>query len=249
MRTITNIISLFCFLLVSCQLYAQAPYTDRHSQIVTDAWISTQKTVSPNASRGNIHWLSYDLGDTYALQQTKFWNLNMIDSLRAGAKDIIIDYSIDGITWVEFGRYDLEKGSGSTMYEGQNGPNFSGLIARYILINIMTNHGHPTQAGLAEFKVNVAPATTDTKDGVVSGFDIKISPNPFSSITEISISGISNFENLHYKVSDISGKTIFTRPLTNALFQLNADELATGIFNFTIMHPSGVKSVQLNVVK
>jgi hypothetical protein len=249
MRKNINLLIIFFITTFSVTTFAQVPYEDRHSQLASDTWISTQKSVSPNSSRGLIHWLSYDLGDSYALQQSKFWNINMVDSLTVGAKDLIIDYSIDGTTWLEFGRYDLSKGNGSTMYEGEAGPNFNGLIARYVLINIMSNHGHSTQAGLAEFKVNVSPTTTDTKDGIVSSFSIKASPNPFADMTKIAIEGITKFDNLFYKISDVSGKTIFTKPLTNASIDLSAAQLNDGIYNFTIMHPSGAKSVQLIVVK
>ena len=43
------------------ELGAQA-YPDRHSNVSDDAWLSGTATQSPNAIRGVVHWIRYDLG-------------------------------------------------------------------------------------------------------------------------------------------------------------------------------------------
>ncbi len=250
MRTITSLLVCF-FITLFCVDYAygQVPYSDRHSQIQSDAWISNVKSISPNAVRGSLHWIRYDFGDTYAIQKSKFWNINTPSILTAGAKSMIIDYSIDGITWLEWGRYDLPQGSGSTMYQGEDGPNFSGLIARYILINITSNYGNTTNSGLAEVKFEVAPATTSVSDSEVKTYEINIFPNPATSTTTIEVDGIKNFDNLYYQISDAAGKTVETKKLNSNSWQYDVKDLATGVYNFSIIHPSGIKSTKLNVVK
>jgi hypothetical protein len=251
MKKASSILFIFIyFLAIKINAQSPVPYEDRHSQIQSDAWISNNKTTSPNASRGVIHWIRYDLGDTYAIQKSKFWNVNVPGLTSAGVKTMIIDYSIDGIKWNEFGRYDMEIGNGSTLYEGEDGPNFSGLVARYILINITSNYGHATYAGLAELKFAVSPATvSDVDDNILNKFDIKVSPNPFSTNAVIEIKGISKFDNLYYQITDLSGKTIETKPVSNSIINYDSKNLSTGIYNFTLIHPSGIKSTQLNVVK
>jgi Secretion system C-terminal sorting domain/F5/8 type C domain len=250
MRAITSIIVgivlIQCF---STSLQAQVPYTDRHSQVQSDAWISSTKSTSPNASRGVLHWIRYDLGDTYSIHKSKFWNVNVPGSLNVGAKSIIIDYSIDGTTWIEWGRYELPQGSGSTLYEGEDGPNFSGLVARHILLNITSNYGHASRSGLAEVKFEVAPVTTAVTDGTSKQYNISIHPNPTSSIANIGIEGLTNFDNVYYQITDASGKSIESKKLNGSNITYDVKNLSAGIYNFSVIYPGGAKSTSLNVVK
>ncbi len=250
MRTITSLfVGLFLSVFLVSFTFGQISYNDRHSQIPADAWISNVKSPSPNAPRGNMHWIRYDFGDTYAMQKSKFWNINTPSMLTTGAKTMIIDYSIDGTTWIEWGRYDLPQGTGSTVYQGEDGPNFSGLIARYILINITSNYGHATNYGLAEVKFDVAPATTDISDSEIKQYQINVYPNPVSTTATVEIEGITNFDNLYYQISDASGRTVETRKLNNKTILYDVKNLSTGMYNFTVIHPGGIRSTQLNVVK
>ncbi len=230
-------------------LHAQIPYADRHSQVLGDTWMSNTKSTSPNASRGLVHWIRYDLGDTYALTNSKFWNINVPGLTNAGAKTMIIDYSVNGTTWAEWGRLDIPQATGNTLYEGVDGPNFSGLVARYILINITSNYGHASNFGIAEMKVQVAPTTTIVNENILSAVELKASPNPFNNETEISIKGIDHFENIYYQLTDIAGRTLETKSLNSNSVILDGKMLSTGIYNFTVIHLSGIKSIKLNVVK
>ncbi len=242
---------LFTLLHISIfNMYAQIPYENRHSQVVSDAWVSNIKTISPNTSRGSLHWIRYDLGDTYALEKMKIWNINTPGMITAGAQSIIIDYSIDGNKWNEWGRFSLQPGDGTTIYQGQDGPNFGGLTARYVLINVISNFGHPTEAGIAEIKINVSPITTDVKETLAEDWaKISAYPNPFSDETTIDIENLANDVQTNYQLSDINGRVIFTKPITDKSFKLDAKNLTTGIYTLSLIHSSGKKSIQLNVIK
>ena len=52
--------------------------------------------------------------------------------------------------------------SGQYFYEVA-GPDFSGLVARYVLINVISNHGNSSLTGIAEVKIDVTPATVAVK--------------------------------------------------------------------------------------
>lgn len=239
---------LVLLLLSGFSLFSQS-YPDRHSSVLGDAWLSNVKTTSPNAQRGSIHWIRYDLGDTYSMHQSKFWNINHPSYLNAGAQTIIIDYSMNGTDWKEFGRYNLKQCTGSTFYEGESGPDFSGLIARYVLINIINNYGHATISGLSEIKINVAPATVSSKDQEFEKIEISASPNPFSNATTINLENVKDLTNLTYQITDLNGKILLSDKVTKENIQLDGTGLISGMYNCRIIHPSGVKSIQLVVVK
>lgn len=113
------IISFFSTPFISAQCYP-----DRHSTNWFDGWVSCKKSPNPIASYGETHWIMYDLGYDYVLNETKFWNANEPKNLNYGINDFSIDYSLDGITWTNLGAFNLEQASGLSTYEGNEGPRF-----------------------------------------------------------------------------------------------------------------------------
>jgi hypothetical protein len=110
----------------------------------------------------------YNLGDTYSLNKSTIWNLNVPERINSfdnqawsltrlpgraedGMKDIIVDISINGTTWTEWGRFTIPKAPASGFYQGISGPDFLGKIAKYVLITGVSNHGGPCY-GLSEIK-------------------------------------------------------------------------------------------------
>jgi hypothetical protein len=235
-------------LICSLNLVSQVPYADRNSTVVTDAWLSNSKKLSPNISRGTIHWIQYDLGGTYALDKLKLWNINTPDQLTSGAKTIIVDYSFDGKTWKEWGKVDVEKGTGSSLYLGQDGPNFSGLVTRYLLFNITENYGNLSEAGLSEIRVNLKPATVPVKD-IVENIQIKAFPNPFNQSTMIDLGKLESIEDLFYQITNTNGQLIKNEKVSSNLIPVDGSNLPAGIYNFSIIHPSGKQTIQLTIAK
>lgn len=227
------------------ELGAQA-YPERHSNVSDDAWLSGTATQSPNAIRGVVHWIRYDLGETYSLHQSKFWNINTPGLTNAGANFMIIDYSIDGITWFEWGRYTLPQSAGSTFYEGVAGPDFSGLVARYVLINVISNHGNSTLTGIAEVKIDVTPATVAVKDNLLKDVEMVALPNPFSSQTVINIQGSEHLSGLSYRCTDASGRLVANGKIHGKEIEFIGTGLSSGIYYFSVIHPGGIKTITLD---
>lgn len=243
------IISFFGIMVFLGQIHGQA-YLDRHSAVQSDAWISNTKSNSPNALRGNIHWIRYDLGETYSLQKSRIWNVNTPGILNAGAKTIIIDYSLDGTTWYEWGRYSLSQGTGNSFYEGQDGPDFSGLAARYLLINIKDNHGHASYAGLSEIKVEATPTTVSVdEDQYLNGIAINASPNPFRNIALISLTNLPENIDLTYQLSDINGRLLKKGKVDGGQIEINGNNLVPGLYYFSVIHKTGIKTIPLEFIK
>lgn len=145
----------YLLLILSIGKWCQAQcYPDRHNTSWNTAWKSCTPSANPNSSRGVSHWIMYDLGAAYTLGTSNIWNLNDPDFLNDGIKDVIIDYSVNGTTWVELGQYTLEQATGKSIYEGSVGPDFQGRNAQFVLITAVNNYGGSC-FGLSEVRLNI----------------------------------------------------------------------------------------------
>jgi len=130
-------------------------YPDRHSTSRTDAWLSCSTSQSPNSVRGNSHWVHYDLGSSYVLDQIILWNYNDPSNLENGVNEIAIDFSNDGINWSEVATTTVPISDGSAFYEGEEIYSLGGISANHILITIISNHGGSC-SGFSELKISSA---------------------------------------------------------------------------------------------
>ncbi len=110
--------------------------TNEVSNRADDAWLScTPLSDAPNAERNGQHWIQYDFGNAYNLGTTQVWNYNADGAVAAGFQQVVIDYSTDGIHWQELGTYNWDLATGNANYAGFEGPDFSNISARYVLIS------------------------------------------------------------------------------------------------------------------
>ncbi len=151
------ILSFFIVQIGILQINAQC-YPDRHNTTWFHAWESCEISENPNISRGVSHWILYDLGHVYKLEDVHLWNVNDPEHLEDGIKTAVFDYSQDGNSWVEFGQQSFEMASGKSIYEGEDAFSFDGIKARYLLITVLETWGGEC-AGFGEIKIGVAPIT------------------------------------------------------------------------------------------
>jgi len=130
---------------------------DTHSTNQSDSWLSCQMSVNPNVVRGNSHWVMYDLGYNYILGATTIWNFNVENETGKGFKNIILDYSLDGITWIEAGQFQLPQASGNSNYTGYDGFDLGGVEARYVLLTTVDNWIGGGCAGISKLKKIIFP--------------------------------------------------------------------------------------------
>ena len=126
---------------------------DADASIWNNYWLSCEKTASPNADRGDSHWVQYDLGAIHKLSHSRFWNINKSGEFQNGFRDVAIDYSVDGITWETLGTFVLEQGNGDAIYGGTKGPDFGGVEAQYVLVTGLSNWGGGPCAGFTEMMI------------------------------------------------------------------------------------------------
>lgn len=227
-----------------CYLFCQA-YPDRHNTSWNDAWISCQTAVSPNILRNEGHWIMYDLGDQYSLHESTIWNNNVPGETDRGLNEVVIDYSKDGSNWIELGTYILAEGPGSSFYQGDEGPDFDGVNARYILISAISNHGGDCYS-LSEIRINAAISTSSSFYDNELDLDISLSPNPATDFSVLILDKVPD-GNVRYQITDMNGKLIKTDIVTNNQVRINTSELVSGIYTVTVHNEKGIKSISLNV--
>lgn len=175
---------LFLFAIIYSNLAAQNCTESTHSTNINDSWLSCDVSANPNTQRANSHWVMYDLGYLYKLKSTKFWNFNQNGQTNNGMKDIVIDYSLDGITWQEATNYQLSEATGTSNYNGEDGPNLNGLQARYVLITALNTWGG-TCAGLSEAKFDVDDQVA-ILELAEDNYFLTLSPNPAKESIRVS---------------------------------------------------------------
>ena len=171
-----NITTTIILIFIAHIFYGQCS-SEAHSNNKQDAWLSCKKKTSPNPVRGNSHWILYDLGYVYRLGATKFWNYNVEGETENGIKNFIIDYSLDGTSWMEAASHQLNQATGDNSYIGENGPDLSQINARYILITAVDTWNNGSCAGLSEVRFDVGDMVLS--DVVFAqNTSVKLFPNP-----------------------------------------------------------------------
>jgi len=234
-------------LIINTTLLAQV-YPDRHSTTWKDAWISCTPAESPNVKRGNSFWIMYDLGDQYTLQQSTLWNANVPGNTDQGFQSYAVDVSQNGFDWTPIYEGILPQGPGSAFYEGDSGPNFNGIIGRYVLITGLSNYGGNCFS-LGEVRINATVATTTAVVDELE-LDINASPNPANNYTTIEIGDVK-ITDLRYRMTSTNGQIVSAGNVTSKSMTVNTSAMPTGIYNFTVYSETegSQKTIQINIIR
>ena len=85
-----------------------------------------------------------------------------------GVANMVVDWSLDGANWNYWGDINLEEAPGSENYFGETGPDFEGLVVRYLLLSVTSNHGGNCY-GFSEVKLDVSSFMGCAEDIVPNG--------------------------------------------------------------------------------
>ena len=97
---------------------------DQHSTVPTEMWLSGMGDAAPS--------LQYEFDKAYKLDQLLVWNSNqLIESfIGLGAKDVVIETSLDGAEWTVLeGATLLNQAPGTDTYEANTAIDFAGTLA------------------------------------------------------------------------------------------------------------------------
>jgi hypothetical protein len=120
---------------------------DQHSTASADMWISA---VGPAPV-----WIMYAFDQPYVLDKLMVWNSNQSteNSLGVGAKDVTIEYSIDGSSWTALGDFVFNRATAKSTYTANTEISFGDVAANYVRITIKSNWGNKlSQFSLSEVR-------------------------------------------------------------------------------------------------
>lgn len=221
-------------------------FMDQHSSNWNDGWLSCIPSPSPNPIRGNSHWILYNLGFKYALGQSHFWNHNEADALENGVKTLIADISLNGVDWTEWKRFDLDMASGQPIYEGELGPDFEKIPARYLLLTAVDNYGGKC-VGFSEMKIDV-DILSQTQDENAC-LTVNAFPNPFTQQLYVNVTGKCT-QNANVFLEDLMGRQVSkTQRVTGqqSTLMIHTTELTAGVYFVRINSDEG--SMAYKVIK
>ena len=117
------------------------------SQETTDQWLAAPP-------EGEALWIQFELPRVYKLVDMTVWNSNtqFEAMLGYGAKNVTVEYSIDGVDWMAFGDIELPQADVTTI-------ELAGIGAKYIRMMINANYGGMfPDSGLSEVQLTYVPA-------------------------------------------------------------------------------------------
>ena len=211
-----------------------------HSTSIDDSWLSCVETDNPNPDRLEGHWILYDFGDYYELNQSHFWNYNVLGETSRGIANMVVDWSIDGTTWNWWGDINLEEAPGSDSYFGEAGPDFEGLVVRYLLLSVTANHGGNCY-GFSELKLDVNPGVVDIEEISIAAFDFGLHPNPARFHATLQLEA---FIDTQVRLFSQDGKIILSYSPISATSKLDLTNLASGLYTVEVIDDSGARATQ-----
>ena len=124
-----------------------------HSTLATDMWLSGVGDATPS--------IQYEFDKAYKLHQLLVWNSNqMIEAfVGLGAKDVIIEYSADGIEWTVLeGASLFNQATGAANYTANTAIDFGGIMAKFVKITVNASWGGVMpNSGLSEVRFLYIP--------------------------------------------------------------------------------------------
>lgn len=225
-------------------------FPDRHNTSLDESWLSCQIKASPNPDRGDSHWILYDFGETYELGQSHFWNLNVPERTTSGINTAVIDYSIDGVTWFEFGTFTLAEANASGFYEGEDGPDLNGTVAQFVLVTILENYGGDC-FGFSEMRIATSgvSVSVDELDKIIEGFALH--PNP--AIDKVNVNFIAETKGpASIQLVDMAGKVVSEKNIYitygNNSYSFDVSSHAAGQYLIQLNKEDRIKTTKLSIL-
>jgi len=125
---------------------------DQHSTDGTTMWLSGMGDPAPS--------IQYAFDKAYKLDQLLVWNSNQLIEafVGIGAKDVVVEYSLDGTEWTVLeGATLFNQATGTSDYTANTSIDFAGVMAQQVKITINAGYGMMPQYGISEVRFLYIP--------------------------------------------------------------------------------------------
>jgi len=143
---------------------------DLHSTQGTDMWLSDSEPLGA--------WIQYEFDKIYKLHEVWVWNSNqMVEStVGFGLRAVTIEYSANGIDWIELGDVpEFAQAPGTDGYAHNTTVDLSGITAKYVRLTASSNWGgFMPKYGLSEVRFFSIPT-------------LAREPSPDSGATDVAV--------------------------------------------------------------
>jgi hypothetical protein len=146
-------------------------------------------------------WIQYEFDKVYKLDKLLVWNSNQIIEafVGFGAKNVKIEYSVDGENWTELpGVPEFAQAPGLATYTANTTVDFAGVDAKFVKLTITKNWGTIGQGSLSEVRFYAAPVLArepipaNAATGVAVGTDLDWRPGRGSTSHKVFLGTDSN---------------------------------------------------------
>jgi regulation of enolase protein 1 (concanavalin A-like superfamily) len=124
------------------------------------------------------NWIQYQFDQVYKLQQLLVWNSNQIVEILMGfgAKDVTIEYSTDGVTWMTLANVpEFARAPGMAGYAANTTVDFGGVEAKFVKLTINTTWGGIVpQTGLSEVRFMYIPVQARAPQPAVNANGVSV---------------------------------------------------------------------------
>lgn len=242
-------------ILLLCLLYtnngtAQCIDLEQHNTGLYSSWMSCDPKVNPFFDHGEAsHWIIYQFPELVNINSITLWNLNHPDHLSSGVREIELVGSPNGVEWKVMDTLIFDQAIGHFSYMGQEILDLTNYEARFLMINILSNHGGSCY-GFSEIKFTLGKLTTSTKN--VQEIKLLITPNPMTQHSNVTIEGLTSAR-LDYRVVDMGGRVLLSRRESvvgpEHSFDLSTVSLASGYYVLHIITDQGSVAEKLLVIQ
>jgi hypothetical protein len=126
---------------------------DQHSVNSSDMWLGIPDGDDPVT-------IQYEFDRVYKLHELQVWNYNVLFELVLGfgLKDVIVEYSVDGVEWTALGDVEFAQATAKADYVANTTVEFGGVPAKYVRLTVNDGWGALPQYGLSEVRFLYIPA-------------------------------------------------------------------------------------------
>jgi len=144
---------------------------DEHSTKIPDMWQATPGDETPI-------WIQYDFGRTVKLHQMLVWNYNVEFELVLGfgLKDVTVEYSADGETWMALGDVEFAQAIAKANYTANTTVDFAGAAVRAVRLTANSTWGGMPQHGLSEVRFLYIPIQARYPEPADGATDVSVEP-------------------------------------------------------------------------